>query len=180
MIRVRASVRGPLLAPVRPVVHSEFAAANDTAATSTTDRASGYVRRAFGGYERGWRRRPTQYGSRVIVADAAYNVEIHAAVHETGRRAGTRAGGVTSIRNWILLRGITPKRGNSDGAVLGFAIAISRKHAREGWPNLGSFKGGYYPGQPPRPLERALAAEAAPTRTQYQNAAARVARRLGN
>ena len=176
MIRVSASVRGPLLAPVRPVVHSEFHSANDTAATNVTTASSGFVRRASGAYERGWRRRPTRYGSRTIVVDTAYNPEVHASVHETGRRAGTRAGGVRAIQNWIEIRGLVPRRGTT----LGFAIAISRKLAREGWPNLGSFKGGYYPGQPPRPLERALNSEAASTRTQYQHAVARISRRLGN
>lgn len=176
MIRVSASVRGPLLAPVRPVVHAEFHSANDTAAANVTDRASGYVRRAFGDYERGWRRDPTRYGTRTIVADTARNITVHAAVHETGRRANTRAGGVRQIQNWIELRGLVPRRGTT----LGFAIAISRKLAREGWPNLGSFKGGYYPGQPPRPLERALNTEAQSTTQQYRNAVARIARRLGN
>lgn len=177
MIRVSASARGPLLAPVRPVVHSEFHSANDTAASNVTTASSGFVRRASGAYERGWRRRPTRYGTRTIVADEAYNPLVHASVHETARRAGTRAGGVRAIQNWIEIRGLVPRRGST---TLGFAIAISRKHAKEGWPNLGSFKGGYYPGQPPRPLERALNSEAASTRTQYEHAVARISRRLGN
>ena len=166
---------------MRPVVHSEFHSANDTAASTVTNRASSYVRRAFGGYERGWRRDPTRYGTRTIVADTARNLTVQAAVHETGRQAGTRAGGVRQIMRWIVLRGIDlAPAGKKDVNVLGMAIAISKKHAKEGWPNLGSFKGGYYPGQPPRPLERALNSEAASTRTQYEHAVVRISRRLGN
>lgn len=174
-------MRGPLFdrSGVRSTVRAEFGSANDTASKTLTTASSRNVVRAFGTYEKGWRNRPTRYGSRAIVTDVAENPQVHAAVHETTRRAGTRAGGVRQILNWIELRGIVPLRGNTPANRLGMAIGISKKHAREGWPNLGSFKSGYYPGQAPKPIERAMQTEAPAVLHTYEQAARRIARRLG-
>ena len=134
MIVMRATVRGALLRPVRPVVHGEFASANNTSARLVTTRASGYVRRAFGTYERGWRRRPTRYGSRTIVTDEAYNREVHASVHETGRRAGTRAGGVQNLMRWIVLRGADLTKGGKNGeSRSGVRMSANRRAEIERW-----------------------------------------------
>ena len=175
---IRVTVRGPLFSGnVRSVVQAEFASANDTAASLLTTEASAWVNRAFGNYERGWRRQPTIFGQRIIVKDQVNNPLVHAAVHETGRRAGTRAGGVRNLMAWITLRGIVPH-----GTLLGFAIGISRKHARDGWPNdttrANAFNANLAPGLPPRPVERAMLAEATPVVNAYQQAARRIARRL--
>lgn len=177
---IRVTVRGPLFSGnVRSVVQAEFASANDNSSKLLTTAASSYVRRAFGGYEKGWKREPTRFGRRFIVRDRAFNPLVHAVVHETGRQPNTQAGGVRQIMRWIVLRGadIAPV-GKKDVNVLGMAIAISKKHAKEGWPNRGSFKGGYYPGRPPQPMQRAMETEAAPVEHTYENAARRIARRL--
>lgn len=178
---IKITTKGPIFdrSGVRSIVQSEFASANRTASRTLTTAASGYVHRAFGEYEKGWRDRPTKFGTRTIVRDETVNPLVHAAVHETTRRAGTRAGGVSRIKAWIELRGIIPTRGNTDKNRLGFAIAISKKHAREGWPNLGSFKGGYYPGQAPAPVDRAMETQAATVLHAYDHAVSRIARRLG-
>lgn len=177
---IRVTVRGPLFSGnVRSVVQAEFASANDTAASLLTTEASAWVNRAFGNYERGWRRQPTIFGKRIIVKDQVNNPLVHAAVHETGRapRRG-RPGGVRNLMAWIVLRGIVPNH----GSVLGFAIAISRKHFRDGWPNdttrANAFNANLAPGLPPRPVERAMLAEATPVVNAYQQAARRIARRL--
>ncbi len=182
-LRYRIIARGPLTRPsdVRGTVQAEFASANDTASRLLTTAASGYVHRAFGTYQQAWTRRPTQFGRtrRLIVHDEANNPRIHAAVHETGRRPNTRAGGVQQLMRWIVLRGAAlAKPGERDVSVLGMAIAISRKHAKEGWPNLGSFKGGYYPGRPPKPVERAMETQSAPVVNAFEQATRRIARRL--
>ena len=177
---IRVTVRGPLFSGnVRSVVQAEFASANDNSSKLLTTAASSYVRRAFGGYEKGWKREPTRFGRRFIVRDRAFNPLVHAVVHETGR--GIRKGGpggVQQIKAWIKIRGLVPNRGTSDAAYEGFAKAIAFRHFREGWPNRGSFKGGYYPGRPPQPMQRAMETEAAPVEHAYENAARRIARRL--
>lgn len=182
-LRYRIIARGPLTRPsdVRSTVQAEFAAANRTASGLLTTAASGYVHRAFGTYARAWKSKPTKFGRtrRLIVRDESVNPMVHAAVHETGRQPDTRAGGVRQLMNWIVLRGADLTRGGKTVSVLGMAIGISRKHAKEGWPNLGSFKGGYYPGRPPKPVERAMETQGAPVVHAFDQAVRRIARRLG-
>lgn len=178
---LRITTKGPIFdrSGVRSVVRAEFGSANDTARKTLVTASNRYVVRAFGAYEKGWRDRPTRYGSRAIVTDVAENPRVHASVHETGRQPNTRAGGVRQILNWIELRGIVPTRGNTAANRLGMAFGISRKHAKVGWPNLGSHKSGYYPGQAPKPIERAMQAEAPAVANTYEHAVRRIARRLG-
>ena len=179
---IRVKVRGPLFdrSGVKRTVQAEFAAANRTARKTIVSAASGYVHRAFGTYERGWRDRPTRFGVLSIVHDVAENPMVHASVHETGRRREKGGpGGRDAIKQWIILRGLVPKSGTRDKDYDRFAAGIAWRHYKEGWPNRGSFKGGYYPGQPPTPMDRAMDTQAVPVRYAYEHAAARIARRLG-
>lgn len=179
---LRVRVRGPLTSGsgVRRTVLAEFASANRTARQTLVTAASGYVRRASGAYERGWRNRPTRYGALVIVHDVAENPLVHASVHETGRaREKGGPGGRESIKNWIKLRGLVPRGGTSEKDYDRFAAGIAWKLYLQGWPNLGSFRGGYYPGRAPAPMDRAMETQAVPIRYAYEHAAARIARRLG-
>lgn len=180
-LRVRA--RGPMTSPsgVRHTVQSEFADATSTGSKLLSTAASSYVRRAFGTYEKAWIERPPQFGGGAIVRRNTLNPRAHAAVHETGR--GLRKGGpggVAAIKNWIDLRGIVPKRGNTEKHRLDMARAIAWRLFLHGWPNLGSFKGGYYPGQPPKPVERAMKTQAGAVANVFTQATRRISRRLGS
>jgi hypothetical protein len=170
-MRIRVQVNGPLAdaALVGRVVGAEAQQASTDALAFVRTAANQGVNRYLGTYDQGWQpvRHEHRTGSRFLVSTME-NTAPNAAAQEDGRKAGHYIP-IDPLVEWLHFRGYTPKRGTSEADYRGFAIGISRKAHAEGWRLA----------NPPRPVGRALEREADRIAALFDQAGARIARRLG-
>jgi hypothetical protein len=174
---IRVTIRGPLRSPTgaRRTVEAELRQATTDATAFVRSRANSIVNRYLGTYETGWQPTRFEFGGPAILRAVTANTSPHARVQEDGRRAGSGVP-IEPLIAWIRARGIVPRDGTEERHYRRFALAISAKHRREGWPSAGTPN---YPTGPRAPVATAIAREDARLRTTFRLSGARIARRLG-
>lgn len=171
MITVKVHVEGPLSdrALVSRVVGAEARQANTDALAFVRTAANAGVNKYLGTYAEGWQavRHEHSTGSRFLVSTME-NTAPNATSQEDGRPVGHYIP-IDPLVEWLHFRGYAPKSGTTDADYRGFAIGISKKHHAEGWRLA----------NPPRPVGTALEREADRIAAIFDQAGARIARRLG-